>query len=95
MNTFISFTLAAGVAITSTSVATAAGTPKLSAAQKSSVTRQAPVVAGTVAFDRMAMNRELTRISEFLTAINGADAGLLDDDAGVAVGKKVSPSFTF
>ena len=95
MKNFLSFTLAAGVAITTTSVVHAAGVPKAATnGTKAVATRVASVGVGASAImDRSSLNRELARISELLSSPIGDDFGLTEDVA--AVGKKVSPSFTF
>ena len=95
MKNFLSFTLAAGVAITTSTVAHAAGVPKAATSGPKAVsTKVAPIGVGAAAIiDRSSLNRELTRISELLSSPVGDEFGLADDS--VAVGKKVSPSFTF
>ena len=95
MKNFLSFTLAAGVAITTTSLVHAASVPKAATNSQMSVsTRVAPATIGGMAIlDRLSINRELARISDLLSSPIGDEFGLGDDAAVVT--KKVSPSYTF
>jgi hypothetical protein len=83
MKGFLTFTLAAGVAITSTSIAQAAGVAKgaMNADITASTQIQAPMgfgAMGGLVFDRTALNRELTRLNELLAPVDG------DEEGGVA-----------
>ena len=96
MKNFLTFTLAAGVAITSTTIVHAAGVAKTGSAAKtsSSASRQAPAGtanAGAVYLDRNSFNRELTRLSDLLTGPNSDD---LMSEEGV-VGRKSTGAYTF
>ena len=94
MKNLLSFTLAAGVAITTTSVAYGAGVQRAATnTQKNVSTRIAPAgVSSSAILDRTSLNRELTRISDLLSPVSD-ELGFGGDS--VAVTKKVSPSFTF
>ena len=95
MHSFLTFTLAAGVAITTTSVVHAAGIPKNTAAgAKSLSSRQAPVSlanAGSSALDRTAFNRELTRLTDLISGSVGED--LVTEET--SFGRKVGGTFIF
>ena len=70
MKNFLTFTLAAGVAITSAQVVHAAGVTRVSADRLIKAQAQMPATASSTSgsrFDSAAMNRELTRISELLS----------------------------
>ena len=76
MKGFLTFTLAAGVAITTTSIAQAAGIGKgpMNADRTASSQTQAPMSIGTMGgltLDRMALNRELSRLSTLLEPMVG------------------------
>lgn len=80
MKGFLTFTLAAGVAITTTSIAQAAGVGKgaLNADRTASTQTQAPMSVGAMGglvFDRVALNRELNRLSELLAPVDGDEEG--------------------
>ena len=95
MKNFLTFTLAAGVAITSAQVVHAAGVTRVSADRLIKAQAQMPATASMTSgsrFDTAAMNRELTRISELLGP-TGFNDGLIED--AVAVPKKTAGSFMF
>ena len=80
MKGFLTFTLAAGVAITTTSIAQAAGVGKgpMNADRTASMQTQAPMSIGAMGgltLDRMALNRELTRLSELFAPMDGDEEG--------------------
>jgi hypothetical protein len=85
MKNFLTFTLVAGVAITSAQVAQAAGVSKVGAERTAKAQAQMPGSAATAAarggFDRAALNRELTRISEMLAPVGSTDDGLTETSA--------------
>ena len=97
MKSLLTFTLAAGVAITTTSIVQAAGTPKGMAKveRSSAIQSSAPQYLGTVgglAIDRSVMNRELSRLSELI------QPNLVDDEVsagGTAVGKKLGGLWSY
>ena len=93
MKNFVTFTLAAGVALTSASVVQAAG-PARTVVKVDRATAVAPSSVGSSAatFDRVSFNRELTRISELLQPTMGPDS-LLEE--GVSVGKKSGTVWSF
>ena len=71
MKGFLTFTLAAGVAITTTSIAQAAGVSKgsLNADRSAATQKQEPMSIGAMSgfsLDRAALNRELNRLSVLL-----------------------------
>jgi len=71
MKGFLTFTLAAGVAITTTSIAQAAGVGKgaMNAGRSTATQTQAPMSIGAMggfSLDRAALNRELNRLSVLL-----------------------------
>ena len=95
MKNLLSFTLAAGVALTTTTVAHGAGVSKTVAGQTGASARQVPAAVSTLAgstFDRAVVSRELARISELLNPMTGDDYGLTEE---TTVSRKVSPAFTF
>ena len=76
MKGFLTFTLAAGVAITTTSVAQAEGVVK--GAASGNLTAPAMLApqglsAMGMTLDRMALNRELARLTDLLTANESVD----------------------
>lgn len=78
MKGFLTFTLAAGVAITTTSVAQAAGVGKgaMNADRIASTQTQAPMSVGALGglvLDRVALSRELARLSDLLAPTNTED----------------------
>ena len=78
MKGFLTFTLAAGVAITTTSVAQAAGVGKgaMNADRIASTQTQAPANSGALggfALDRAALNRELNRLTDLLAPVDEGD----------------------
>ena len=80
MKGFLTFTLAAGVAITSTSIAQTAGVGKgaMNADSTASTQIQAPMSVGAMGglvFDRTALNRELNRLSALLEPMDGDGEG--------------------
>ena len=88
MKGFLTFTLAAGVAITTTSVVQAAGLGKgaMNVERTSTSQTQAPMSVGTMnglQLDRSALNRELSRLSELL-----APAGSEEEGANAATQRK-------
>ena len=97
MKGFLTFTLAAGVAITTTSIAQAAGVGKgaMNADRTASTQIQAPMSVGAMGglvFDRTALNRELNRLSALLEPMNG------DEESGAAnvpVIRKSGTAWTF
>ena len=97
MKNFLSFTLAAGVAITTAQVAQAAGVTKVSSERLMTVQAQmpgSPTSAASAGFDRSSLNRELARISELVAPIGFSNDGLTEDSS-VSVTKKVGGSFTY
>jgi hypothetical protein len=93
MKNFVTFTLAAGVALTSASLVQAAG-PSRTTVKADRATTVVPSSIGSNAatFDRASFNRELTRLSDLLQPTIGLDS-LLED--GVAVGKKSGTVWSF
>src|SRR5450759_635835 len=92
MKGFLTFTLAAGVAITTTSIAQAAGVGKgaMNADRTASTQTQAPMSVGAMGgliLDRTALNRELSRLSALLEPMNADEDG---GSANVPVKKKTS-----
>jgi hypothetical protein len=80
MKGFLTFTLAAGVAITTTSIAQAAGVGKgaMNADRTASTQTQAPMSVGAMGgliLDRTALNRELSRLSVLLEPTDGDEEG--------------------
>ena len=82
MKGFLTFTLAAGVAITSTSIAQAAGVGKgaMNADRSPSAQTQSQSPMGVGAFgglslDRSALNRELSRLNELLLVGDDTEGG--------------------
>ena len=80
MKGFLTFTLAAGVAITTTSIAQAAGVGKgaLNADRAVSAQFQAPMSIGALGaftLDRAALNRELDRLNSLLEPMDGDAEG--------------------
>ena len=76
MKGFLTFTLAAGVAITTTSVAQAAGSAKGAMnVSKAPAMAQAPMGVGGfgASFDRTTLTRELDRLNQLLTPSDGGD----------------------
>ena len=78
MKGILTFTLAAGVAITTTSVAQAAGVGKgaMNADRIASTQTQAPMSVGALGglvLDRVALSRELARLSDLLAPTNTED----------------------
>jgi hypothetical protein len=97
MKGFLTFTLAAGVAITSTSIAQAAGVGKgaMNADSTASTQIQAPMSVGAMGglvFDRTALNRELNRLNELLAPMDGDVEG---GAADVPVITKSGTAWTF
>lgn len=95
MKNFLTFTLAAGVAITSAQVVHAAGVTRVSADRLIKAQAQMPAspsATSAAKFDNAALNRELARISELLGPV-GLNDGLMDD--AVVVPKKTAGSFMF
>ena len=95
MNSFLTFTLVAGVAITSTSLVHAAGAAKnTNAGAKSVSIGQGPVSlanTGASSLDRSAFNRELTRLTDLISGPVGDD--LVTE--GTSFGRKVGGTFIF
>ena len=94
MKNFLTFTLAAGVAITSTTVVHGAGLSKPIVDAERTVSRQSPAATanvGTGALDRASFNRELVRLSDLLIGQNSDD--LVTEE--VAVGRKSTGMYTF
>lgn len=97
MKSFLTFTLAAGVAITTTSVVQAAGVAKgaPNTDRTASTQSQAPMSVGTLSglvLDRSALNRELNRLSTLLQTVDG------DEENGAAkrnVTRKLEGNWTF
>ena len=80
MKGFLTFTLAAGVAITTTSIVQAAGVGNggMNADRTASTQTQGPMSVGAMGglvFDRTALNRELNRLSEMLAPSDGDEEG--------------------
>lgn len=80
MKGFLTFTLAAGVAITTTSVVQAAGVGKgaLNVDRPSNSQIQAPMSVGSMnglQLDRSAISRELSRLSELLVPTGSEEEG--------------------
>ena len=93
MKNFVTFTLAAGVALTSASVVQAAGPARTAVkADRSSTSVPSSVAPSAGAFDRASFNRELTRIADLLQPSTGSDS-LLEE--GAAVGKKSGTVWSF
>ena len=87
MKNLLAFTLVAGVAITTATVAEAGGinrTPAKSEKSASRATPSAPSIG--IAFDRGGLNRELTRLADILQPSVGDDS-LLEEGG---VGKKAA-----
>ena len=83
MKNFVTFTLAAGVALTSASVVQAAGPARTAVkADRSTTSVPSSVGSSVVAFDRASFNRDLTRIADLLQPTTGSDS-LLEDTAAV------------
>jgi hypothetical protein len=83
MKGFLTFTLAAGVAITTTSVAHAASSSKGAMnVTKAPATAQAPMGIGAlgITFDRTTLTRELDRLNQMLVPTDGSDDVVLEDD---------------
>ena len=94
MKNFVTFTLAAGVALTSASVVQAAG-PARTDVKADRATTVAPSSVGSssaVTFDRLSFNRELTRIADMLQPAIGLDS-LVEES--VSVGKKSGTVWSF
>ena len=86
MKGFLTFSLVAGVAITSTSVVHAAGIAKGAASvSKAPASAQGPMAMNSMglALDRMALSRELTRLNDLLTVPEGLDADAPGQDTPV------------
>jgi hypothetical protein len=97
MKGFLTFTLAAGVAITTTSVVQAAGVGKgaMNADRTASTQTQAPMSIGSMRglmLDRTALNRELSRLSTLLEPMVGDEES---ETANAAVKRKSSGIWTF
>ena len=78
MKGFLTFTLAAGVAITTTSIAQAAGVGKgvVNTDRTASTQTQAPMSVGALVgltLDRSALNRELSRLADLLQPLDGEE----------------------
>ena len=89
MKGFLTFTLAAGVAITTTTVVQAAGVGKgaMNADRTPSSQTQAPMSVGSMnglTLDRSALNRELSRLNDLFVPTDGAD----DEGASGAAKRK-------
>ena len=96
MKSFVTFTLAAGVALTTASVAKAAGVTRGAQTKVDRTTNVASVPASVgitaLSFDRTAFNRDLSRISEILQP--GTDDDLLLSE-GSTVGRKSFGVWTY
>jgi hypothetical protein len=97
MKGFLTFTLAAGVAITTTSIAQAAGVGKgaMNADRTVLTQTQAPMSVGAMGgliLDRTALNRELSRLSELLAPVDGNEDG---GSANVPVERKTTGVWTW
>ena len=96
MKSFVTFTLAAGVALATASVVQAAGGTRgvQTKIDRTSNVASVPATVGvtTFSFDRAAFNRELSRISEILQPVTD-DQLLLDE--GTAVGRKSGTVWSF
>ena len=96
MKSFVTFTLAAGVALTTASVVQAAGGTRgvQTKIDRTSNVASVPATVGvaTFSFDRAAFNRDLSRISEILQP--GTDDDLLLSE-GSTVGRKTSGVWSF
>ena len=92
MKGFLTFTLAAGVAIATTSIAQAAsvGRVAMNAERTATTQRQAPMSIGAMSkltLDRPALNRELSRLSALLEPVNEEqEVGTADDEGQKQVG---------
>ena len=80
MKGFLTFTLAAGVAITTSSVAHAAGVGKgaMNADRTPSTQTQTPMSVGAMSgftLDRSSLIRELSRLSELMAPAEDVDGG--------------------
>ena len=96
MKGFLTFTLAAGVAITTTSIVQAAGVGKgaMNADRAASTQTQGPMSVGAMGgllLDRSALNSELIRLSELLAPVDGDEEGV---SAGRTVQRKSVGSWT-
>lgn len=97
MKGFLTFTLAAGVAITTSSIAQAEGVGKgaMNANRTASTQTQAPMSVGAMAglaLDRSALNRELSRLRDLLEPLD------TQEDSGsenIPVQRKAIGTWTF
>jgi len=97
MKGFLTFTLAAGVAITTTSVAQAAGVGKgaMNADRTASAQSQGPMSLGAMSgftLDRAALSRELNRLATLLEPATG-DEG--NDTSNAPVKSKSLGEWTY
>ncbi len=97
MKGFLTFTLAAGVAITTTSIAQAEGVGKgaMNANRTASAQTQAPMSVGGMAglaLDRSALNRELSRLRDLLEPLDTQDDS---ESEGIPVQRKAIGTWTF
>ena len=97
MKGFLTFTLAAGVAITTTSIAQAEGVGKgaMNANRTASTQTQAPMSVGAMAglaLDRSALNRELSRLSALLEPVATDEDG---ESESMPLQKKVATVWSF
>jgi len=77
MKGFLTFTLAAGVAISTSTVVQAAGVGRVSTNfSKAPATAQSPLSVGSlsIGLDRIALTRELNRLNEMLSPQDGIDS---------------------
>jgi hypothetical protein len=82
MKGFLTFTLAAGVAISTTSVTQAAGVKGAVNASKAPTSVQAPMSIGGMglSLDRMALSRELDRLNAMLNPVDDLNQPANEDD---------------
>ena len=96
MKSFVTFTLAAGVALSTASVVQAAGGTRgvQTKIDRTSNVASVPATVGvtTFSFDRTSFNRDLSRISELLQPVTD-DELLLGE--GTTVGRKSSGVWSF
>jgi hypothetical protein len=94
MKSLLTFTLAAGVAITTTSIAQAGGVGKVAAnAERTAATQtKAPMTTGAMAkltLDRPALNRELNRLRALLQPIYEDPQGGAVDTSARSMGEGI------
>ena len=96
MKGFLTFTLAAGVAISTTTVVQAAGITKGAAsANKAPATAQGPMTVGSmsIGIDRFALSRELNRLNQMLAPQEGIEG--IGEEADSPVTAKTAGVWTW